>query len=261
MRFTRTDSRAQGPSGHPRPPRWPRLSRFPGLFAILCFLLANCIMDGRQAGTSTSVTNPAALVTGFAILKDGSPAAGARVSLRKPIIDVSSAGVPTSRQVGYAVADAAGKFTVPLVYLDDVYMEIRESPDQRRGVPADSQELHLRRWPNGLPHDGKMGTFRLQPPGDLIAHIDTIQFVAGPSARRWVGVRGTDNFIAAPDKNPFTLKGVSAGHRELVLVMVPDTADWAAHPERKPAVLDSIVQGEVKSGSGTDFGPIFYYNF
>jgi hypothetical protein len=239
-------------------PGSPRALRTPWFFlGLLSFLLPQCIFDDRQAGTSTSVTNPAAVVTGFAILEDGSPAAGAEISLRKPIIQVSHEGVPASRQVGYAIADSAGRFSVPLVFMEDVYMEIRESRTSPRGVPRDSLQAHLRRWPNGLPHDGKMGTFRLNPPGTLTGRLETPH---GDSlALRWVGVRGTDNFTKAPDRNPFRLSGVSSGQRELVVVSVPDTGVWAGDPARKPVVHDFAAQDTVKSGGVTDLGGVFYY--
>ncbi|GEM_PF-4077833 len=241
-----------------RLPRLPPLPRISAFAWLLCLPFAHCILDDRHAGTSTSVTNPAALVTGFAILEDGTPAAYARVTLRKPIVEVSHAGVPASLEVGFAIADSAGKFTVQLVFLDDVYMEIREAPGSVRGPSPDSQQVHLRRWPNGLPLDGKMGTFRLQPTGAILGHIETEDTAS--TYHRWVGVRGTDNFVPAPGKNLFRLNGVPAGHRELMVVTVPDTTIWVKEPERKFLVADSVVQDEVKPREAADFGPVFYTN-
>lgn len=215
-------------------------------------LLTQCLFDNRQAGTSTSVTNPVGMITGFAILKDGTPAAGARVRMRLPALDVNG-GTPRAALFSDTIADSAGKFTVPLVYMKDAYLEIREAPGQRPGRPADSLEIQLRRWPNGLPHDGKMGTLRLAPPGEITGRLLNPDPEAG--YRRWVGVRGSDNFVQAQGTDPFTLKGVGEGRRELMVVAVPDSA---VLPGRKPVVSDSVVEAEVKSGRSSDFGAIFY---
>jgi hypothetical protein len=227
----------------------------PFCFVLLQLLLTHCLFDDRHAGTSTSVTNPQAFVTGFAILENGAPAAGADITLRKPIIEYSSAGAPKSRFVAHATADSAGKFTVPLVFMEDVYMEIRQAPPAGV-VSPESLEIHLRRWPNGLPLDGKMGTFRLQPPGSLTGRLASDN--ADPKLLRWVGVRGTDNFKQAPDGNPFKLTAVPAGQRELVVVAAPDSAAWAADPGLPATVRDTIASGEVKPDRAADFGPIFY---
>lgn len=222
--------------------------------SLLAFALVHCIFDERRAGTSTSVTNPVGMVTGFAILQDGAPAAFARVRVRVPAIRVED-GMPAALTVSDTLADSAGMFTVPLVFMKDAYIQIDEDPAQRPGRPADSLEVNLRRWPNGLSLDGKMGTFRLQAAGDVSGHIETPDTSSG--YRRWIGVRGTDKFVEAPAKDPFLIKGVPEGHRELVIVTVPDTL---LHPGKVPLVADSVVQGEVKSRRNTDFGPIFYTN-
>jgi hypothetical protein len=246
----------------PNPDSRTRLGRrvrlLPSPFWLLFLIFAQCILDDRHAGTSTSVTNPAALVTGFAILDDGTLAAGARVTLRRPIIEVSNDGTPSSREVAYAIADSLGKFTIPAEFLVDVYMEIREAPGTSRGLPPDSQEVCLRRWDHGMPFDGKMGTFRLEAQGTLTGHIETPE--TSSTVHRWVGVRGTDNFIPAPDRNPFRLGGVPAGRRDLVIVTVPDTSVWAANPDRVFVVADSVAADTVKPGRNTDFGSVFYTN-
>jgi hypothetical protein len=245
----------------PDEPRTPGLRRTLWLVLPLC-LLTQCLFDNRDnrddrhAGTSTSVTNPSAFVTGFAILENGAPAAGADVTLRKPIIGYSKAGAPESRFVAHVIADSAGKFTVPLVFMDDVYMEIRQAPPNGVGAPPDSLEAHLRRWPNGLPLDGRMGTFRLQPPGTVLGRFGSPN--ADPKLLRWVGVRGTGNFKQAPDGNPFKLTAVPAGSRELVVVTAPDSAAWAADPGLPATVRDTLATGEVESGGTTDFGAVFY---
>ena len=223
-------------------------------FCLFCFpALEGCIFDNRHAGTSTSVTNPVGMVTGFAILRDGTPAAGARVIIRVPTVSVDSAGAPECMLMSDTVADSAGRYTVPLVYLKDAYMEIREAPGQRPGRPADSLEILLRRWPNGLPHDGKMGTFRLATAGDVTGRFP--QADTAKTAKRWIGVRGTANFIKEPNTSPFLLKGVPAGVRELMEVEVPD----AGGAGRPAAVKDTIGLGVVHSGVSADFGPIYYY--
>lgn len=229
-----------------------RKSFLPFLLALP--LLTQCLFDNRQAGTSTSVTNPVGLITGFAILKDGTPAAGARVRLRLPAVEAPG-GTPRAALFSDTVADSTGKFTVPLVYMKDAYLEIREAPGQRPGRPADSLEIQLRRWPNGLPHDGKMGTLRLAPPGEISGRLET-PAPEGPY-HRWVGVRGSDIFVEAQGKDPFVLKGVGEGRRELMVVAVPDSA---ALPGRAPVVADSVVEAVVQSGRNSDFGAIFYTN-
>ena len=200
------------------------------------------------------MTNPVGMVTGFAILKDGTPAAGARIIVRVPVIQVDSVGAPLSMLMSDTVADSAGRYTVPLVFLKDAYMEIREAPGQRPGRSADSLELLLRRWPNGLPLDGKMGTFRLAPPGAVAGHFPNAD--TNTTAQRWIGIRGTANFVKGPTASPFLLKGVAEGVREVVEVEVPD----AAGPVRKPFVKDTIGLGNVKSGLTAEFGPIYYTN-
>lgn len=194
------------------------------------------------------------MVTGFAILKDGTPAAGARVRLRLPGI-VLTGGKPEAGLFSDTTADSTGRFTVPLIFMKDAYLEIREAPGQRPGRPADSLEVQLRRWPNGLPHDGKMGTLRLAPPGDITVRLGAP--ILDSSYTRWVGVRGSELFVAAQGAGPFLIKGVAEGRRELMLVAVPDTA---VLPGRKPDVSDSVVEASVKSGSNADFGTIFYNN-
>jgi len=222
------------------------------LAALLTLLLAECITDDRHAGTSTSVTNPVGMVTGLAILKDGTVAAGARILVRMPAIRAMAGGTPASMVVTDTVADSAGKFTVPLVFMQDCYLEIREAPGQRPGRASDSLEIFLRRWPDGLPLDGKFGTFRLATAGDILGHYLTADTTA--AAKRWIGVRGTDNFIPVPDTTPFSLKGVPAGLRELVEVEVPETGSSAA----SPTVRDTLNSGTVESGIVNDFGPVLY---
>ncbi len=213
-----------------------RIGEQPGLFG--------------HAGTSTSVTNPAGMVTGMAILKDGTAAAGARVLVRRPAIRAIAGGSPLSMVVTDTVADSAGRFAVPLVFMRDCYLEIREAQSQRPGRAPDSLEIFLRRWPDGLPLDGKFGTFRLEAAGDVRGHLTAQDTTAG--AMRWIGVRGTDNFIPAPDTSPFLLKGVPAGLRELVEVEVPEAG--AAPPPS--SIRDTIGFGTVEAGLVNDFGPV-----
>jgi hypothetical protein len=75
-----------------------------------------------------------------------------------------------------------------------------------------------------------------------------------------VGARGTDNFVPAPDKNPFRLSGVPSGFREIPVVTVPDTAAWAQDPDRAVVVADSATGTEVKPRGTADLGPVFYTN-
>jgi hypothetical protein len=217
----------------------------------------HCVFDDRQAGTSTTVTNPAIAktVSGEVILWDGKPAAGAEISLRLPAIQISNAGVPFCKLVAFTVADDSGRFTVPMVFMKDVYMEIRQVKG-KIGLPRDSQEVHLRRWPNGLPLDGKMGTFRVEAPGSLAGNVDTVKLL--PNTHRWIGVRGTENFAQVPGTTPFLLTGVSTGIRELMVVAVPDTSLWSKDTAHTVVIADSITRANVKSRTVTDLGTIFY---
>jgi hypothetical protein len=224
---------------------------------VFCLLLMHCILDDRQAGTSTSVTNPAIAktVSGEVILWNGKPAAGAEISLRLPAIQISNSGIPFCKLVAFTIADDSGRFTVPMVFMKDVYMEIREV-GSKLGLPRDSQQVHLRRWPNGLPLDGKMGTFRVEAPGSLTGNVDTVKLL--PNTQRWIGVRGTENFAKIPGVTPFLLTGVSTGTRELMVVTVPDTSIWNKDTSQAIVVADSITRANVKARTVTDLGTIFY---
>lgn len=254
MRLAKTETRPHG-RGFLRGSMHGSLRACACLLSLACL---HCVFDDRHAGTSTTVTNPvvAKTVTGEAILLDGTPAAGAEVSLRLPIVLVSQSGVPASKLVAQTVADDSGRFTLPMVFQQDVYMEIRESPAGAKSRNPDSQQVHLRRWPDGLPVGGKMGTFRMETPGSLTGSIATPDSTPGTS--RWIGVRGTDNFKSAIGKAAFRLSAVPTGLRELEVVRVSDTAMSPTDTTRANMVSDSVSKAEVKSGQAADVGSIFY---
>lgn len=224
------------------------------LLALLGFALVHCIFDDRTAGTSTTITNP---LTGVAILLDGKPAAGARVHLRTAEYELTPAGAPFAKVAASTTVDDTGGFTLPMpsLRLREHYLAFQQVPKAGDTLPVDSIEVQLRRWPDGMPHSGLMGSFRLGKPGGLsglLASGDT----TGDSTR-WIGDRGTDNFTTVAKDGAFKLAGMAPGLHHLVVITVPVAAPLPASP-LKFSVRDFVAADTVKSGEVKDVGKVVF---
>lgn len=224
------------------------------LLALSSLVLVHCIFDDRTAGTSTTVTNP---LTGVAIMLDGRPAAGARVHLRTTEYELTSEGAPSAKVASSTVVDDTGGFTLPMppVRLREHYLVFRQSPKAGDSLPVDSIEVQLRRWPDGMPHTGLMGSFRLGKPGGMsgvLASGDT----TGDSTR-WIGDRGTDNFTVVARDGAFKLTGMAPGLHHLVVITVPVAEPLPTEP-LKFVVKDFVAADSVKSGVVKDIGKVVF---
>ena len=224
--------------------------------ALLGLILVHCILDDRTAGTSTTITNPAPIL-GVAILLDGRPAAGARVHLRIAEYDLNPAGAPFAKITSSTTVDDTGGFTLPMpaMRLREHYLTFLQIPKAGDTLPVDSIEVQLRRWPDGMPHNGLVGSFRLGKPGGMsgqLASGDT----TGDSTR-WIGDRGTDNFITVAKDGAFKLTGMAPGLHHLVVITVPVAAPLPEAP-LKFVVKDFVAADSVKSGEVKDLGKIIF---
>jgi hypothetical protein len=153
-----------------------------GLFLCACL--------ERVAGTSTSVGNT---LEGTAVLSDGTPAAGAVVTARSGEIRIIE-GRPQSRLLGVAVADAGGRFRLPLPPFKEFYLEIKgciRDSCQASAFP----ERYFRHFPDSLSGGARLGTIRLGPSGTLTGTL--VAAWATPATVTWVGIRGSDIFAQA----------------------------------------------------------------
>jgi hypothetical protein len=226
----------------------------PALAALSALLLCQCLFDERTAGTSTSVTNPT--VYGAAILLDGKPAAGAVVHLRGGEIELSPDGVPRAKSFAMDTVDDTGGWSLPMPAkrLEEYWLVFDQSPGDP--LPSDTLELQVHPWPDGLPHNGYTGTFRLNKPGSLMGRV-SFGDTSGDSTR-WIGARGTTVFSRLSADGSFRLDRLAPGRHQLSLVTVPVKAALPTDPRpfavRKLVGSDSVAAGEVRD-MGTLFDP------
>jgi hypothetical protein len=226
----------------------PRNAMKPIWAALLGVLLCHCIFDDRTAGTSTTITNPAP-VHGAAIFLDGKPAKGAVVQLRSGDIELDSSGTPRARLVVEGAVDDTGGFSLKMPErLKEYFLVFIQVPPPGDPTPAESVEVQVHPWPDGLPHTGYMGTFRLNKPGSLTGRIDFGDTSA--DSTRWIGARGTTLFTKVAKDGSFRIDRLAPGRHFLSLVTVPAKSSspggTPAFGLRKFAGADSVEAGKVK---------------
>ncbi|MDB5051073.1 MAG: hypothetical protein JWO30_4144 [Fibrobacteres bacterium] len=216
------------------------------LTAIAALLLSACVESGgvRMAGTSTSVGTS---IGGTALLADGSPAAGAKVTARSDEMDYRN-GKPEGLLLDSAVADHRGVFAFPTLKERDFFLEIECDP--ARACPnARTPEVFLREF--RVEGKESLGTLRTQVPGGFRG---TLNDTSGSlDSTLWLGIPGTAHFARWEDANDpgrphlktFRLDGLYPGRYVLSVVAPSDTGNPAA---RKTGSFPVI------SGSITDIG-------
>lgn len=219
----------------------------PALAALGALLLCHCLFDERTAGTSTSVTNPT--VYGAAIFLGGKPAQGATVHLRSAEYELAPDGTPRAVSAVSATVDDTGGFNMKMpMMLREYWLVFSQNTAVGDTTAADSLEVQVHPWPDGLPRNGYMGTIRLNKPGSLTGRV-AFGDSSGDSTR-WIGARGTTVFSKVAADGSFRLDRLAPGWHQLSLVTVPVKAPLPTDPRpfstRKIVGADSVVAGKVR---------------
>src|SRR5688500_9918204 len=132
---------------------------FPVLVAVLPALLGAWFSG--CTGTSTESENTLGLHPGRALLAEGAPASGARVTLRSR--EIVAAGQDLAWKVlDTATADIQGRFEVDLPESLEVFLEIREA-----GSAGAHPRIHFTRFDSADFRPRRLGDRVLAPSGTL----------------------------------------------------------------------------------------------
>lgn len=213
-------------------------------------VFVSLFLGGCVSGTSTESENT---VTGYAVLSDGQPAAGAVLTARSSVFMVSD-GVPAWTSVAADTADSLGRFKVRIPRAQALYLEIRQGNTAL--TPGVKAEVCFSVYPFGVRRPDSLGTFRLLPSGSIKGRIapKSVPSLSG----YWVGIFGSSAMVKlAPDSlggYPFVLEGLYPGLNQLTLatlkgVVNPSTSDTGGNYWPAP-------WARVESDSTSDMGSI-----
>ncbi|MEO7425207.1 MAG: hypothetical protein ABI036_08465 [Fibrobacteria bacterium] len=224
------------------------MRRFEFLVPILMGLLLLSAGLHGCTGTSTESENTVGLIAGRAVRADGTPAPGARITLRTREI-VSKEKDLAWKVLDTAKADLQGRFDLELPDDKEVFLEIREADPV-----APHPLIHFTRFDSSGIRPRRFGDLMMSPSGTLEGKL-----VPGPGAPTeflWVGVVGTSALVRLPGKAdstglPFRLDGLPGGEHELTVAVqagVSSSPDPVEPPPRIAVTADSI----------TDAGRVFF---
>lgn len=238
--------------------------------AIPAFLLLNGCFDTRVTGTSTNTGNT---ISARAMLSDGSPAKGAKVSVRES--GFMPPGVPGYRTGVFSkdtVADASGYFSVTVPAGPRYFLSVYASGPVNQAYWQDSIATPAASSRRAGPDD----TVRLEKTAVLSGHV-----LASAADSIWLGFPGTSRFVLPQSDGSFILDSLPPGSHDLRVIhsgsgkthgldvggwtvlsgasMILDTlilpADTSIHSLSVPAcldTLDSIVFAAVSGHSRAD---------
>ncbi len=205
--------------------------------------------DGRTAGTSTSIGTS---IGGTALLADGSPAAGARVTMRTDEIEIID-GRPQSKTLDSARTDSLGRFTFSILPGTGFHLGI--DCDPVTGCGSVARQVFHREYAGVAEGSQAFGILRTAIPGSIQGAVK--DSLSGSGKPIWVGIAGTDHFVkvsdpdpgAEPFLHPFRLDGMFPGEYRLTVFGITDTT--------RP-YLPKTAPLQVKSGRVTEIGLIEY---
>lgn len=222
-----------------------RRLEFPGLIPIL-LALASAGFSGCT-GTSTESENTLGLIPGRALLAEGAPASGARVTLRTR--EIVAEGLDLAwRVLDTATADPQGRFELKLPEDLEVFLEIREAD------PVGTHfQIHFTRFDSAGIRPSRFGDLVLAPSGTLEGRLTPRP--GAPTTNLWVGIAGTSVLVrleGAADSAglPFRLDGLPAGEHALTVATVAGLAAgrYPSEPPRVAVAADTL----------TDAGRVFF---
>lgn len=199
-------------------------------------------------GTSTESENTLGLVPGRALLAEGAPASGARITLRSR--EIVAEGLDLSwRVLDTATADLQGRFELRLPESLEVFLEIREA-----SLAGPHPRIHFTRYDSADIRPRRFGDLVLAPSGTLEGRLTPKP--GAPTLNLWVGVAGTSVLVRLPGAAdsaglPFVLAGLPAGEHALTVAAVGGVASVPYPTKPPPLVL-------VAADTLTDAGQVFY---
>lgn len=240
----------------PLDPRLPRDLPYRRVRRALSFapasLLSAVLFAGCLDGTSTDTPNtlrPGTL-EGAAFRADGTPAAGARVSVRSGRVSLDASGRPDYVLLDADVADAKGRFAVDLPAGTLAYLEILVTDSTDRGRET---QVYFDAFDAEAARPTRFTEYPLKASGSLEGRL--IPTKGKPLEGNWIAVPGTSAMVRldAPSDSggiPFRLDGLYPGPRELEILSGIGVAVMST-PGKLPV-------GQVKPAEVTDLGSIFY---
>ena len=175
--------------------------------AVPAFLVLHGCSDNQVAGTSTNTGNT---ISAQAMLSDGSPAKGAKVSIRES--GFMPPGVPGYRVGAFSkdtVADASGYFAVTVPAGPKYFLSVNANGPENEAY-----------WQDGIAtpaafsqRAGSNDTVRLEKTAVLSGHV-----LASGADSLWLGFPGTSRFVLPQSEGSFSLDFLPPGSHALRVI-------------------------------------------